>query len=92
MTGREWILKPSGLCSQAMHAIRPGCDTSLPSLITGDPRLEPLNGVLNALVERVCAGSVPSRAAIASISRRGLGMLPIGSVGIVIGVSQFGDL
>ena len=87
MAGRERDLEAvRGRVRQPVDAVRPEV-VVLPLLAVGDDRraggLEPLDGVADRLVvERVERGFAPSVAATASISRKGLGMLPIGSVGI----------
>ena len=90
VAGRERDLEAvRGGVRQPVDAVGPEV-VVLPLLAVGDDRraggLEPLDGVPDRLVvERVRSGSVPFVAATASIKRGGLGILPIGSVGIVIG-------
>ena len=88
--GRERDLEAVGRrVRQAVDAVRPEV-VILPLLAIGDDRraggLEPLDGVADRrVVERVERGIVGvAVAATASISSSGRGMLPIGSVGIVI--------
>ena len=96
VAGRERDLEAvRGGVRQPVHAVRPEV-VVLPLLAVGDDRraggLEPLDGVADRLVvERVQrrVGAVSRRDRLDE--PRGLGMLPIGSVGIVMGVTRFGD-